>query len=295
MNSKGEAMYIAELETFVHLAHSKNFTKTADACHLVQSTVSNRIKKLEKRMGIDLFKRDNKSVELTIAGIEFLGYAERMLSIHQAAIKNISVDTKYKEVLKVGLTYSVYNTLLKNKLLGFSEIHDQDAIDIAIHPSDILFDQINDQLIDLAFVTHRIPSEKLIFEKVASDRIACVTSANNQRYIKGITIDQLKEEQVLYCDILPLKMFSWFQSIFGEYYRFKIKINVLHEVLEYVKVLDSYSFIPYKLAKEGLDSGDLIEIPLLDSEPPMLEYFIITNKNSKSSFIIDDFRKFIGM
>lgn len=288
-------MYIAELETFVHLSHSKNFTKTAEDCHLVQSTVSNRIKKLEKRLGVDLFKRNNKTVELTLAGVEFLDYAERMLSIHQSALKNITVDTKYKEVLKVGLTYSVYNTILKDKLLDFTIRHTDDALDITILHSDPLFDLMNDQLIDIAFVTHRIPTDKLIFEKVASDRIACVTSFNNTKYKAGITVEELKEEQVLYCDILPRKMFSWFESIFGEYYRFKIKINVLHEILEYVKILESYSFIPYKLAQPKLESGELIEIPLLDSEPPVLEYFIITNKNSKSTAILEDFRSFINM
>ena len=38
------------LKTFITLAKLKNFTKTADALHIVQSTVTNRIKHIEENI-----------------------------------------------------------------------------------------------------------------------------------------------------------------------------------------------------------------------------------------------------
>lgn len=49
-------------KTFVVLAETKNFSKTAEKLNIVQSTVSNRIQELEKYLNTDLFNRTNKRV-----------------------------------------------------------------------------------------------------------------------------------------------------------------------------------------------------------------------------------------
>lgn len=282
-------MYIEELKTFIHLAKTKNFTKTAKECHLAQSTVSNRVKSLEERFEITLFSRNNKRVVLTQAGIDFQSYAERLIAIHQDAMKQLHTDSQYRDILKLGLTYSVYNAYLKQPLLEFAESNQRCALDLKITPSDAIFESIQDQLIDLAFVSHRIPSSNLVFQKISSDRIACVTSPKNKEHVNGITIEELKLKQVLYCDILPIKLFGWFKSIFGKSHTFKIKINVLHEIIPYVSRLNSYCFIPFKLVEELLDCGELIEVELLDSVPPVLEYFMVRHKNATSKDLVDEF------
>lgn len=53
------------LKTFICLANFKNFTKTAEQLHVVQSTITSRIKHLEDNVGKSLFIRTNKNVVLT--------------------------------------------------------------------------------------------------------------------------------------------------------------------------------------------------------------------------------------
>jgi LysR family transcriptional repressor of citA len=48
------------LITFTLLAKLKNFTKTAEQLHVVQSTITSRIKTLENNIGEHLFVRTNK-------------------------------------------------------------------------------------------------------------------------------------------------------------------------------------------------------------------------------------------
>ena len=54
-------MEVDILRTFVMLTKNKNFSKTAEMQNLVQSTVTNRIKELEKELGKQLFIRNKKS------------------------------------------------------------------------------------------------------------------------------------------------------------------------------------------------------------------------------------------
>ena len=53
-------MNIEALKTFLVVAEVKNFTKAAQQLFVVQSTITNRIKELEKEIGQPLF--DNLSI-----------------------------------------------------------------------------------------------------------------------------------------------------------------------------------------------------------------------------------------
>ena len=57
-------MDIEALNTFLTLANTKNYTRTAAQLFVAQSTVTNRIHELEKELNIVLFTRNNRSVEL---------------------------------------------------------------------------------------------------------------------------------------------------------------------------------------------------------------------------------------
>ncbi|MGF1725922.1 HTH-type transcriptional activator IlvY [Photobacterium nomapromontoriensis] len=61
-------MNIKYLRFFLHLCESKNFSQTAQAMHISPSALSRVIQRLEGEIGQALFNRDNRSVELTLAG-----------------------------------------------------------------------------------------------------------------------------------------------------------------------------------------------------------------------------------
>ncbi|CZF85619.1 HTH-type transcriptional activator IlvY [Grimontia marina] len=73
-------MNIKHLQLFIHLCDSKSFSKTAAAMHISPSALSRQIQKLEQEAEQQLFLRDNRSVELTLAGKKLLPVAMRILS-----------------------------------------------------------------------------------------------------------------------------------------------------------------------------------------------------------------------
>ena len=72
-------MNTESLLTFITLAKVKNFTSTADALFVSQSTVTKRIAELEKELNTRLFIRNYKRLTLTKEGNIFLNYAKRIL------------------------------------------------------------------------------------------------------------------------------------------------------------------------------------------------------------------------
>lgn len=72
-------MEIRTLELFRHLCGTLHFARTSQACHITPSALTRAIQRLEEQMGEPLFLRDNRSVELTYAGLALKKYADDVL------------------------------------------------------------------------------------------------------------------------------------------------------------------------------------------------------------------------
>ncbi|UYM17824.1 HTH-type transcriptional activator IlvY [Endozoicomonas euniceicola] len=67
------------LKHFLGLADSLHFGRASQACHVSPSTLSRSIQHLEESLGVLLFERNNRSVQLTREGLLFQEYARDTL------------------------------------------------------------------------------------------------------------------------------------------------------------------------------------------------------------------------
>ncbi|MEO8229600.1 MAG: LysR family transcriptional regulator [Chloroflexota bacterium] len=73
-------MLLAQVEGFVEIARQGNLSRAALALHITQPALTARIHGLEAEVGVPLFARGRRGMELTDAGRAFLPYAERALA-----------------------------------------------------------------------------------------------------------------------------------------------------------------------------------------------------------------------
>jgi DNA-binding transcriptional LysR family regulator len=73
-------MELRHLRTIVAVAEHRSLTKAGEELYLTQSAVSQQIRRLEQELGVDVFRRTSRSVELTAEGQVILGYAQRVLA-----------------------------------------------------------------------------------------------------------------------------------------------------------------------------------------------------------------------
>lgn len=66
------------IKTFITLAETRSFSRTADILFVSQPTVSVRLKALEDELKFPLFVRSNKQVEMTTMGMQFFPYAMQL-------------------------------------------------------------------------------------------------------------------------------------------------------------------------------------------------------------------------
>lgn len=100
-------MNIKQLEYFVDLSQTLNFTKTAQNFYISQTAITKQIQCLEKDLGIPLFKRSKKSVELTNEGNLYLPYARKILD-------NVALSYQIIEEYQKGNQGSIFIGFIKS-------------------------------------------------------------------------------------------------------------------------------------------------------------------------------------
>src|SRR3954453_8477358 len=114
------------LRAFVAVADQRSFTRAAALLNRTQSAVSMQIKRLEERLGAELFKRNKAHVELSAAGEGLLGYARRILTLNEEAVGSLA-ERKIEGVVRLGVMDDygscIIPPLLASFLAGYPRIH----------------------------------------------------------------------------------------------------------------------------------------------------------------------------
>ncbi|MEE3649785.1 MULTISPECIES: LysR family transcriptional regulator [unclassified Brenneria] len=81
------------LYEFILLSELLNFSKAAQKMNITQPVLSRHMKYLEEQLGVELFRRDTHSVELTSIGKLFSGEARKILYQYESSVSIVNAFT----------------------------------------------------------------------------------------------------------------------------------------------------------------------------------------------------------
>lgn len=108
-----------DLKAAVALARQPSFAAAAERLGVSQSSLTRAIKRLERALGVSLFTRSTRRVQLTAAGREFVVVAERVLLELDGARERLSEAARAPS----RLTISTYSAFAANVLPGVVRQH----------------------------------------------------------------------------------------------------------------------------------------------------------------------------
>jgi LysR family transcriptional regulator, carnitine catabolism transcriptional activator len=119
-------MHLRQVRSFVVVARFSSFTRAADLLNLTQPALTVQIRQLEQSLGVKLFDRNTRAVELTRIGREMLPVLERLLGEFDAVVANARemAELRYGTV-RIAALPSVAATVLPPLIARFKERHPQ--------------------------------------------------------------------------------------------------------------------------------------------------------------------------
>lgn len=122
------------LTVFLSVAHTLNFSRSAEALNMSVSAVSRSIARLEQEVGQVLLERDRRHVELTSAGREFQEYARVAVADWQAVRRRLGSRGELAGEVSLYCSVTATHSVLAPILAAFRAAHP--LVDIMMHTGD---------------------------------------------------------------------------------------------------------------------------------------------------------------
>ena len=169
-----------QLDAFLALAEQRSFTRAATLCHLSQPAFSALIRALEDDMGLRLFDRSTRHVDLTPEGKNFLESARRIRAEITSALAAVrSAATLQRGRVAVALLPSLAAGWLPGVLAQYRTAHPGIEIDIADVLSEPCIDRVASGHADFALAAIRADTPALQAEPFCSDDFYLVCPADH--------------------------------------------------------------------------------------------------------------------
>lgn len=260
------------IATFVTLARTKSFTKTAEEVFCTQSTASLRIQALEETYGIKLFHRMGKQVQLTEAGEIFLPYAELILSTFREAKERID-QLKNLSRGKIDLisSHTPGTYILPKFLAEFKALYPGVAINSHVqYARTVIQEMAEGNRFDLGLVSQPWPVEdpRLSCRYLMEDRLALVVSPTHPfAQYPEIELAALGQETFLISNSAS-SLVEYLKSLAKDTLNFQ-KVTIVgnaEAVKKSVKMNLGVSILSEYAIEEEVEKGELVKIKLLDAE-----------------------------
>lgn len=162
------------LRCFVTIAELRSFTKAAAALLRSQSTISTQVRRLEELAGQTLLQRSPQDVALTRSGEDFLGYARRIVALHDEALEMVAAQRVSGRV-RLAVMDDYATVVLPDALARFVRLHPEIELEVTTGFTRDLLHDLGEEF-DLVLATQKAGDgrgEVLLTERTAwacSDR-----------------------------------------------------------------------------------------------------------------------------
>jgi len=188
-----------QLRAFYLAAREKSITKAANTLHVTQPAVTMQIKSFEKNLGIQLFRKYGKELQLTDTGTALFGYAERIfLIVGELEHALRSRGDLNRGSLTIGTTIGFARHLMPELLSRFQQQYPTVRVSLKVGSSREIADGLMAFKYDLGIIGRLSGLSKLKVVTYNREEFCLVTSPQH-RFVKKkkVSLRDLKKEPII--------------------------------------------------------------------------------------------------
>ncbi len=179
----------ASLKAFYYAAESLNFTKAAELAALTQSGISQHVAKLEAEVGVNLFHRAGRKVQLTEAGQKLKQFTELYLDQIDKLLDTLNTEgTALKGLVRYAMPDSCLMTphfsILLDKRKNFPDVN----LKVTLCDSQQVTALLLKGEIDFGFITYLVPHKDIQYKEFVREEHVLVGPTE-----KSVNIETLKD------------------------------------------------------------------------------------------------------
>ncbi len=164
------------LEQFLAVADERNIGRAAERLAMTQPPLTQAIQRLERALGVTLFERTPRGVELTAAGRSFREDAERLSAAHEAAVRRTRrVAAGLEGVVHIGFAVSLAYRFAPRLLRASADALPELTLHLVQARTAEMADAVRSGLLDMAFTRGPVDgADGLVVAEVGRERTVVV-------------------------------------------------------------------------------------------------------------------------
>lgn len=272
-----------EIKAFLAIYKHKTISKAASELFISQSTLSERLKTLERKLNCTLLLRRKGIREITLTPE---GHAFYMLSLqYQEIIEKMNAlgSSKTPSQLRIASFNSVGSYLLSPVYERFIQNYPHVQLIIQDLSTPIACRQIEQDQTDLFFSTEHINTDQIIAVPFLSEPMVLVCSEAST-YPNTISLNMLTpqdEVHIRWCTDFN----RWYQSNFGNQSEQHIRIELADQFRYFMHRPNCWSIVPQSVAKELTSFTNIRQCQLQFYVPNRILYILSKRSRSETGYI----------
>ena len=259
---------LSQYKIFYEVAKAGNISKAAKELYISQPAISKAISKLEDSLGLSLFTRSSRGVQLTSEGeilFEHTREAFDALDRGEQELKRIQeFDIGH---LRIGVSNTLCKYILLPYLKTFIDQYPHMKVTIESQATAQTLARLEQQKIDLGLVAEPSVRRDLAFIPVMDIQDSFVTTPN---YLENLYLREGQDTSLFETgNIMLLDTSNMTRHHVDEYMEENnicphqiLEVTTMDLLIEFAKIGLGIACVIKELVQKELDSGMLVEIPL---------------------------------
>jgi LysR family hydrogen peroxide-inducible transcriptional activator len=286
-------MNIQQFEYVLALADTRHFETAADRCHITQSTLSTMISKLEEELGILIFDRKKKPLEITSEGVQLITQIQiisKEIGNLDEIVKEIKGEIKGEISISVIPTIAPY--LIPLFITQFAAKYPQLRIQVKEEQTAEIIRNLKQRTLDIGIVSIPIKDKDLLEFPLYNEPFVyfdMASQVSNSQSISAKEVDLsrlclLEEGHCMRAQVLELCDFH--EKHWNRHFNFKYNAGSIDSLLRFVKHNDAATLLPY-LAAQNTSHDEESKIRFFKEPVPYRSVGLLTHKHFVKKGILD--------
>ncbi|GCD08573.1 LysR family transcriptional regulator [Clostridium tagluense] len=180
------------LVTFITLASTKSFTKSAALLNITQPAVSQHIKFLEESYEVRLIAKQGKGFNLTEEGLILLKYAEQIDVLYRRLEMNLKNKSASIKTYNIGASMTIGGYVLPYLLGEHKKLYENIDILLQVNNTEEILKKLVNGKIDFAMIEGLFDKNKFKYKKFKEDELVLAVSKDHAfAKIKEVDIEEV--------------------------------------------------------------------------------------------------------